>query len=100
MQFNNLHFYRDFPDYAAYTPPDFLCSDWLNEFWDSCDDDAFEDDYKFVYMGPRNSWTPFHADVIHSFSWSANICGKKKWIIYPPGTPRYLNNLISQYLNI
>lgn len=29
--------------------------------------------------------TPFHADVFRSFSWSANICGRKKWIFYPPG---------------
>ena len=29
--------------------------------------------------------TPFHADVLRSFSWSANVCGRKLWILYPPG---------------
>lgn len=29
--------------------------------------------------------TPFHADVYGSFSWSANIVGKKRWIFFPPG---------------
>lgn len=29
--------------------------------------------------------TPLHADVFSSFSWSVNICGKKKWIFLPPG---------------
>lgn len=44
------------------------------------------DDFRFVYIGPKNSWTPFHADVYRSYSWSANICGRKKWIFYPPNT--------------
>ena len=29
--------------------------------------------------------TPFHADVFQSYSWSANICGTKKWWLFPPG---------------
>ncbi|XP_076316913.1 jumonji domain containing 4 isoform X2 [Tachypleus tridentatus] len=29
--------------------------------------------------------TPFHADVFGSYSWSANVCGKKKWLLFPPG---------------
>lgn len=31
-----------------------------------------------------NFRTPFHADVFSSFSWSTNICGTKKWILFPP----------------
>lgn len=30
--------------------------------------------------------TPFHADVIRSFSWSANVCGRKKWLLVQAGT--------------
>ncbi|XP_012943249.1 2-oxoglutarate and iron-dependent oxygenase JMJD4 isoform X2 [Aplysia californica] len=85
LYLKDWHFTRDFPDSKVYTPPAFLCSDWINEFWDSAVEETAEDDYKFVYMGPRNSWTPFHADVLHSYSWSANICGRKMWIFYPPG---------------
>jgi len=91
LYLKDWHFTRDFPKYKAYTPPDFLCSDWLNEFWGSLQSPS-GDDYKFVYMGPRGSWTPFHADVLHSYSWSANICGRKKWIIYPPGCEDYLRD--------
>ncbi|TYJ98523.1 jmjC domain-containing protein 4 isoform X1 [Cucumis melo var. makuwa] len=36
-------------------------------------------DYRFVYMGAKGSWTPLHADVFRSYSWSANVCGKKQW---------------------
>ncbi len=36
-------------------------------------------DYRFVYMGPAGSWTPCHADVLRSYSWSVNVCGRKRW---------------------
>lgn len=29
--------------------------------------------------------TPFHSDVLSTFSWSTNIVGVKKWIFLPPG---------------
>jgi hypothetical protein len=63
----------------------------MNEFWDQRVD--VNDDYRFVYMGPKGSWTPFHADVFRSFSWSANICGKKKWIFFPPGEEDCLKDI-------
>lgn len=34
-------------------------------------------DYRFVYLGPAGSWTPLHADVLRSYSWSANVAGRK-----------------------
>lgn len=41
--------------------------------------------------------TPFHADVFCSYSWSANICGRKKWLLFPPGEEKvsrdFLGNL-------
>jgi len=43
---------RAFPEYHAYTTPVYFTSDWLNEFWDTLP----EDDYRFVYMGPKGSW--------------------------------------------
>lgn len=30
------------------------------------------------------SWTPLHADVFRSYSWSANVCGKKRWFFLDP----------------
>lgn len=29
--------------------------------------------------------TPFHADVFRSHSWSANVCGRKRWFLVRPG---------------
>ena len=42
---------------------------------------------------PRLRRTPFHADVFRSFSWSANVCGAKRWILLPPGEEEKLRSL-------
>lgn len=61
LYLKDWHFTRDYPSYNAYTIPIMFQSDWLNEVWDQRVD--IEDDYRFVYMGPKGTWTPFHADV-------------------------------------
>lgn len=71
-----------------FTLPVYFSSDWLNEFWDVLN----VDDYRFVYAGPRGTWSPFHADIFRSFSWSVNICGKKKWLFFPPGEEEALRD--------
>ncbi len=87
LYLKDWHFRRDCPDYAAYQTPNWFCSDWLNEYWDekSADEGSAKDDYRFVYVGPKGSWTPFHSDVFGSFSWSANVVGRKMWTFLPPG---------------
>lgn len=35
-----------------------------------------------------------HADVYGSFSWSANIVGKKRWIFLPPGEEVKLKSIL------
>ena len=47
---------------------------------------------RFCYVGPRGSWTPLHRDVLHSFSWSCNLSGRKLWIMYPPEQDAALRN--------
>ncbi|KAG0345067.1 JmjC domain-containing protein 4 [Podila humilis] len=66
----DFHFVRTFPNYGAYQTPDIFRDDWMNEFWTrrKATDDDGGDDYRFV-----------------SYSWSANICGIKKWTLFPPG---------------
>ncbi|XP_012871032.1 PREDICTED: jmjC domain-containing protein 4 [Dipodomys ordii] len=72
----------------VFTLPVYFSSDWLNEFWDALD----VDDYRFVYAGPKGSWSPFHADIFRSYSWSVNICGRKKWLLFPPGQEEALRD--------
>ena len=91
------HFVKEFPQYKAYRTPSFFSSDWLNEYLDYVEDNilsqAFNNsDYRFVYAGPKDSWTPLHADVFGSYSWSANVIGEKEWIFFPPGYEKYLIN--------
>lgn len=99
---------------AFYTVPCFFADDWLNGHCQALhraahkegasDEQASDgasdgdhggrleedpqaadgDDYRFVYVGPAGSWTPFHRDVFGSFSWSTNVCGRKLWFLFPP----------------
>lgn len=36
--------------------------------------------------------TPLHADVFTSYSWSANIVGRKKWLLFPPREEEHLRD--------
>lgn len=38
------------------------------------------------------SRTPLHEDVYCSYSWSVNVVGKKKWILFPPGEENKLKD--------
>ncbi|KAL4001865.1 JmjC domain hydroxylase family protein [Acanthocheilonema viteae] len=70
--------------YEMYELPSVLRFDWINnEIW-SNDKRNQLGDYRFVYFGAKNTWTPFHADVMSSYSWSANICGRKLWYFVQP----------------
>lgn len=30
--------------------------------------------------------------MFRSYSWSANVCGRKKWLLYPPGQEEFLRD--------
>ncbi|KAK6740189.1 hypothetical protein RB195_008576 [Necator americanus] len=71
---------------SMYDVPAMLSSDWANrEKWTDDDENPFRGDYRFVYFGVKGTWTKFHSDVMSSYSWSANICGRKLWYFVPPG---------------
>lgn len=61
-----------------YTIPEIFGNDLLNNFLLK----FTGGDYRFVYWGPPGSQTPLHSDVLHSFSWSYNVVGKKKWTFH------------------
>ncbi|CAM9254528.1 unnamed protein product [Chrysoparadoxa australica] len=81
--------------YEDYSPPSpVLQDDWLNDW---CDIQSLPikcplipdcllrcQDYRFVYLGPRGTFTPLHHDVLGSYSWSVNVTGRKRWILFPP----------------
>ncbi|KAL7606786.1 hypothetical protein Lser_V15G17263 [Lactuca serriola] len=95
LYLKDWHFVKEYPEYKAYTTPLFFHDDWLNLYLDHYhmheDPDTYQkrddiscSDYRFVYMGAKGTWTPFHADVFRSYSWSANVCGKKQWYFLSP----------------
>ncbi|KAK2187911.1 hypothetical protein NP493_150g01016 [Ridgeia piscesae] len=94
LYLKDWHFVRDFPAYKAYETAVFFQSDWLNEFYDDQQDQ--KDDYRFIYFGPQDSWTPLHADVMLSYSWSANVCGRKRWLLFPPGEEECMMSNLGQ----
>ncbi|XP_020584962.1 jmjC domain-containing protein 4 isoform X2 [Phalaenopsis equestris] len=110
LYLKDWHFVKEYPNYVAYTTPSLFADDWLNLYLDShClhrDSDITRDkneincaDYRFVYMGVKGTWTPLHADVFMSYSWSANVCGTKLWLFLPPSQchlifDRYLKNSV------
>lgn len=60
------------------TPEEF--PDWFNEFHRSSN--QFELDFQFLYWGHAGTVTKYHQDVLGTFSWSHNLCGKKLWKFY------------------
>lgn len=64
--------------------------DWLNPSFENTADQntttrsPSQSDFRFTYLGPRGTFTPLHRDVYASYSWSANIVGRKLWWLFPP----------------
>ena len=75
-----------------YTPPPHFI-DWLNPLPPTSPSSPIPvppcstppDDYRFVYASPLGCYTGVHCDVLRSFSWSANVVGRKLWLMLEPG---------------
>lgn len=89
LYLKDWHLKRSRPDDNFYNIPPYFALDWLNEYAI----DNKDDDFMFVYIGPKRSWTPLHEDVYSSYSWSVNIVGRKKWILFPPGEENKLKDI-------
>nr|XP_026488562.1 jmjC domain-containing protein 4 homolog [Vanessa tameamea] len=90
LYLKDWHLRRLTLDNYFYEVPEVFASDWLNEYAI----DTKDDDFMFVYIGPKNTWTPFHVDVYTSYSWSVNVTGRKKWILLPPGEEEKLKDTL------
>ncbi|KAI0780906.1 Clavaminate synthase-like protein [Trametes elegans] len=69
-----------------YTTPDIFRDDWMNAYYSA----HTEDDFRFVYVGAAGTFTPLHRDVYTSYSWSTNVCGRKRWWLFPPEQTPFL----------
>ncbi|WWC63674.1 uncharacterized protein I303_106279 [Kwoniella dejecticola CBS 10117] len=83
----------------VYEVPECLRDDWLNppytpdsrlptsdegKFYASTSTSTSTSDFRFTYLGPPLTYTPLHRDVYGSYSWSANVVGRKVWWLFPP----------------
>ncbi|CAN4086007.1 unnamed protein product [Withania somnifera] len=113
LYLKDWHFVKEYPEYIAYRTPTGFSDDWLNFYLDKFrmhnDPDTYSErneiscsDYRFVYMGSKGTWTPLHADVFRSYSWSANVCGKKQWYFLSPSQHHLVfdRNMKSSVYNI
>jgi len=81
-------------DASFYSTPTHFAADWLNEF---CLSEA-KSDYRFVYIGPKNSSTPIHRDVLASHSWSSNIVGVKLWHFWKGDNLELIRDHVGRYI--
>lgn len=58
------HLRKYLPSYEFYETPHYFGSDWLNEFLIKTE----QDDYKFVYMGPKGTWLEASSSKCISFT--------------------------------
>lgn len=46
----------------------------------------------------QGTWTPLHADVLRSYSWSTNVVGRKRWLLLPPCHTHLLYDRFGQHM--
>ncbi|XP_011685344.1 PREDICTED: jmjC domain-containing protein 4 isoform X2 [Wasmannia auropunctata] len=82
LYLKDWHCVKNFPDVPIYEVSQYFASDWLNEYYIAHPE--LNDDYMFVYMGPKGT------------CWSANIVGRKRWLLLQPHEEDQLRDLNGQ----
>ena len=45
--------------------------------------------HRWVLVGCEGSGSAIHKDPLHSSAWNTSLVGRKRWVLFPPETPRY-----------
>ncbi|KDE03747.1 hypothetical protein MVLG_05816 [Microbotryum lychnidis-dioicae p1A1 Lamole] len=78
--------------YGFYEVPGLWRDDWLNRYHLA----NSNDDFRFVYAGGADTFTPLHRDVFDSYSISTNIIGAKRWYLFPPELTATLEPMLAK----
>ena len=89
------HFFQFANTEDMYKVPHVFMDDWLNVYWKRIKNNA--DDYRFLYIGGKDTVTGVHHDVLYSYSWSINLHGRKKWTLWRPEDTKCLRAANKEY---
>lgn len=88
LYLKDWHLQLRHPQYEFYHTPEVFRDDWMNDYYINLREES--DDFRFVYMGVKGTFTPLHRDVYCSYSWSTNVIGSKRWTLFPPPVSKHL----------
>ncbi|RNF07470.1 transferase, transferring glycosyl group [Trypanosoma conorhini] len=60
-------------------PEHFACDDFFKVLGEA------RPKYRWIIAGPRRGGSSFHVDPNYTNAWNANLTGRKRWILFPPG---------------
>ncbi|GET89785.1 hypothetical protein, unknown function [Leishmania tarentolae] len=60
-------------------PPHFARDDFFSTLGDR------RPKFRWIVAGPQRSGSSFHVDPNYTSAWNANMTGRKRWILFPPG---------------